>query len=277
MKLATAVLPLLLLLPACDREPAAVLRARKAEVVLALGQAFSRSVEAEKSAVLATTDEESARFAGRSRQASAEVERLIAELGTLVRQEARSGEKELLAAFTGAWGKVAAIDATLLPLAEANTNLKATHLSSHQAADELARVVALLQAQQALTTDPARLRALSGALVAALTIQTLHAPHIASALDPEMGTLEARAATLEKVVEGVLAGLPSGPVRAEAQAAWGAYRADTAEVFRLSRENTNVRSFALSIHEKSDATAACAGALQALATAVNAPGPWATR
>jgi hypothetical protein len=277
MRTATALLPLLLLLSACDREPAFRLRARKVEAVTALGGAFSRSVEAEKSAVLATTDEESRRFAEQSRQAAAEVDRLSAELGRLVAEEARPGEPELLKGFAATWAAVAAIDARLLPLAEANTNLKATQLSTHQAAAALEALVAALQALQAQVQDPGRLRGLSGALVAALTIQTLHAPHIASPSEPEMAALETRVGGLEKVVDGVLAGLPPGPARAAAREAWGAYRGHTAEVLRLSRENTNVRSFALSVHEKSDASAACGEALRALAAGVGAPGPWATR
>jgi hypothetical protein len=262
------------LLSACDREPSLLRQARKTEAVGELGRAFLRSVEAEKSAVLATSDEASERFAGESRQAAAEVERLTHVLEALVAQEGRGAEAERLRAFSSAWRAVAAIDAQLLPLAVANTNLKAAHLSTHAGAAALERLTDVLQALEASARDPARLRALSRAAVAALTIQTLHAPHIAAAADAEMTALEGRIVALEMVVDGTLAVEPSAD---GARAAWAEYRAATAEVLRLSRENTNVRSFALSVHEKRDASLACEAALQALVTEVQAPGPQPTR
>jgi hypothetical protein len=272
--LASLLLVLVLLLPGCDREPALVRQARKTEAIGALGRAFLKSVEAEKSAVLATTDEASERFAGESRQAAAEVERLTRVLEGLVAQDGRSAEAEGLRAFAAAWRAVAAIDAQLLPLAVANTNLKAAHLSTHAGAAALERLLGDLQAREASARDPARLRALSRAAVAALTIQTLHAPHIAAAADAEMTALEGRIVALEAVVDGTLAAEPAAE---DARAAWAEYRAATVEVLRLSRENTNVRSFALSVHEKRDASLACEAALQALVTEVQDPGPQPTR
>ena len=173
-------LMLVVLLLSCSREPAMVRQARKAELAGALSRAFLKSVEAEKSAVLATTDEESGQFASESRNAASEVGRLQRELEVLIGGDARQPEKGKLAAFSAAWTKVAAIDAQLLPLAVANTNLKAAHLSSHEAAAALERLVARLDALEARSKDPARIRRLAAAAVAALTIQTLHPPHIVS-------------------------------------------------------------------------------------------------
>jgi hypothetical protein len=262
---------------ACDREPALLRQAREAEVVVSLSRAFQKSVEAEKSAVLATTDDESERFASESRQAAAEVERLQKELQVLIGGDGRQAERDRLQAFGAAWAKVAAIDARLLPLAVANTNLKAAHRSTHEAAAALERLETALAALEGESKDPARLRELSRAAVAALTIQTLHAPHIASPSDPEMTALEARIQGLQLTVDRVLAVDSGGARRDEALQAWRDYQAHTAEVLRLSRENTNVLSFSISVHEKRDASTAADAALQALVTEVQSAGPRPTR
>jgi hypothetical protein len=89
-----------------------------------------------------------------------------------------------------------------------------------------------------------------------------------------MTALEGRIAALEAVVDATLA---AEPAASDLRAAWAAYRAATVEVVRLSRENTNVRSFALSVHEKRDASQACEAALQALVTEVQTAGPQPTR
>jgi hypothetical protein len=231
-----------------------VTEARKAALLRSLQWELARSVEGEKSAVVATTDEESERFAAQSREAAQQVERARVELRTLV----NAREKERLDAFDAAWAKVALIDARLLPLATANTNLKAAKLSANEATAALEVVLGALESAEAKTKDPARLRQLSAGKAAALRVQVLHAPHIASADDAEMTALEARARALEEQVDPLLP--PDEPVRK----AWADYRGDTERIFELSRQNTNVLSFSLSVHEKSDATRECGAALQAL-------------
>ena len=263
---------------ACHEAPALVRQGRKVALAGELSRTFAKSVEAEKSAVLATTDEESERFAAESKSASQEVNRLLSELSTLSAEDARPREKERLDAFSAAWAKVAAIDARLLPLAVANTNLKAAHLSTHQGAAALEKLLSGLDAMEEATKDPKRIRELARAEVAALTIQTLHAPHIASADDAEMTTLEARIHTLEGTVEAAIASAGDRvPQAKDARAAWEEYRDDTAEILKLSRENTNVLSFSISVHEKREASVAAEVALQALIGEVQNDGPRPTR
>ena len=61
---------------------------------------------------------------------------------------------------------------------------------------------------------------------------------------------------------------------AAAVPAWSDYKALTARIFELSRANTNVRSFALSIREKVHATRACEAALAAFVDKLQeAPNP----
>ena len=94
-------------------------------------QAMSRdllaSAEAEKSAVMAETDEASQAFAEQSIQASHNVEKARRELEQLLggnRQEAH-----LFREFSRCWDKLQEIDREVLSLAVQNTNLKAFRLS----------------------------------------------------------------------------------------------------------------------------------------------------
>lgn len=252
------LLVLALFTASCSQPPAMITRARKAELLRGMERELTDSVNAEKHAVLSTTDETSERFAAESRQASAQLDLLRKELRTLVNTE----EGEKLDAFDQAWAQLLAVDAKLLPLATANSNLKAARLSAHDAAAKLEVVLAALHSAEAATKDPARLRVLSAAAVAALRIQALHATHIASAEVEEMDALEARVKELQAQVGAVLA-KPGEPLEA-AQQAWVDYQRLTDTIFALSRANTNVLSYALSVNEKRAASGACEVALRAL-------------
>jgi hypothetical protein len=261
-----------LLIASCSQPPALITDARKGEILLSLHRELALSVEAEKSAVLAITDEDSERFAAKSRKAAQQVDQLRAELRGLVSND----ERGALDAFDAAWAKMAQIDAKLLTLATANTNLKAAKLSANDAAQTLDVVLEALNAAQALSKDPERLRELATASVAALRVQTLHAPHIASSDDAEMTLLETRVHALERQVDVVLAPNPARKTpESETQSllparqAWSDYKALTEKIFGLSRQNTNVLSFAISIHEKGEATVVCETALQSLAAQVH--------
>lgn len=262
----------------CSSPPALKTDAHKIELVRELQRAFSRSVENEKLAVLAVSDEDSTRFADASKKASADVDRLRAELRGLASDE----ERARLDAFDAAWAKVATLDAQLLKLATENANLKASALSNGQAMKDLEAVEAGFMALEDRTTDVARLRALSRAAAAALQVQALHAPHIDATTDAAMDALDAKVKAFEAEVDTVLAPGKRAPPRAEAEAlaalrtAWDAYKADTAQVLALSRSNSNVKSLDLSLHEKVDATLACDASLAALAAQVHAT-PRATR
>jgi hypothetical protein len=265
-----ALVLILLAVTACSKPPALLTEARQMELLRTLQREVARSVEGEKSAVLAVTDEESERYAKESREAAAQVERARAELRSLISGD----ELAKLDAFDAAWAKVAQLDATLLPLAVANTNLKAAKLSAGKATQLLELLVGALAAAQAKSTDPVRLRALSEASVAALWIQTLHAPHIAAPEPEVMASLEARIAALEAQVDRVLAAKPALPP--EAVAAWKDYQEATKKILALSRANTNVISFSMSVHEKHDASIACDAALTELASAIHRR-HWPTR
>lgn len=258
------------LVTSCDQEPALLRQNRKTTLVRQINDALLASVAAEKSAVMAITDEESTAFAAESRKRSGELARLRDELQALINADGRPGEVEKLAAFDVTWQQLRDVDERLLALAVANSNLKAAWLAAGDTTVAMDRLVAAVAAVESETGDTSLLRDLSAASVAALRIQVSLAPHIASKDDAEMTRLEARMQALGERVEKTLADArehapaAAQPHVAEAAAAWSDYRRLTADVIRLSRQNTNVLSVDVSVHEKRKVTDACRAALDAL-------------
>jgi hypothetical protein len=264
----------------CSGEPALLRQTKKAGLVNNIQHELLESVDAEKSAVLATTDEESKKFADESRQSAAKIDELRASLAELIQIDPVRDEKEKLDAFDGKWTELKAIDARLLELAVANTNLKAARLLAREGSATLDRFTTAMDAMMASTDDVVAVRALATAATAVARIQSLLFVHIPEASDAEMTALEARIRTLGETVDAQLrAGtttLPASSSKADATQAWADYQRMEAEVIRLSRLNTNVISFDVSTHEKRTATQACLDALAALRDSIQG-GPHATR
>jgi hypothetical protein len=253
---------------------------RKARLIDTIRQDLLESVEAEKSAVLSTTEQESQAGAVEARNYEAEVNTARGELRQLVVADGRGQEIEKLDAFDAAWADLEHVDERLLGLAVANTNLKAMRLASRDGAAALDRFVDRLTAMQRAVTDPEMLRTLSRAAVAALRSQSLLFVHIPSADEAEMTRLEQQMHELSAEVEHCLSSArDSGQVGPEVRAAaeaWNEYQRLAAQVIQLSRQNTNVISFDVSVHEKRQATKQCLAALAALSAAVDM-GPYGTR
>ncbi|MBM4265452.1 MAG: hypothetical protein FJ144_02370 [Deltaproteobacteria bacterium] len=252
------VLVALVALAACGSEPAFVTYQKELALLRQMDDAFERSVEAEKNAVLAVGDQEPAAFAAESKAAADEVDRDLVELRKLLK-DGRPEELAKLETLSVAWNDLRAVDAHLLVLAVANTNLKAMRLSSGAATTSLDRLVATLGKIATQSSDPDQIRELATASIAALRIQVRHAPHIASADSVEMDGLEAEMRRSKTAIDRILAELqaePEGLDRAQletAVSAWKTYVHDSEEVVQLSRENTDVRSFDISVHEKREA------------------------
>ena len=258
----------------CSWEPATGRQMRKERLIETIRQKLLESVEAEKSAVLATTDEESQALAQEARNFETDINKLRGELRQLIVADARRGEIENLDAFDIAWAKLERVDERLLALAVENTNLKATWLLSHEGAATLNRFVDELMGMQRTVTEPEIIRTLARASVAALRSQSLLFVHIPSANDAEMTRLEQQMHDLNGEVERCLStaresGQPRLEQLASASQAWSEYQGLAAEVVRLSRQNSNVISTDVSIHEKREAMKACLSALSALSAAVD--------
>ncbi len=269
----------LLSVAGCSSESFLLRKVRKQKLVNNIQVALLESVEAEKSAVLATTDEESLKLAVEAQESTARIDALRAELEGLIVADERPGEIEKLKAFDAAWAEFEDVDKRLLELAVANTNLKAARLSAREGLAILNRFVDTLAEIQRATGEADTIRILSGTSVAALRVQTLLALHIPAAEDAEMKRLEQQIAALGEQVDGNLSRVRTGSpaeLIAVASQSWGEYQRILVDILRLSRENSNVISFDVSIHEKRLVTKKCLGALGALLAEVES-GPKPTR
>jgi hypothetical protein len=230
--------------------------------------------DAETSAVAAQTDSASAGFAEQARAATASVERARSELAPVISRSGTDDEKGLLAKFSQAFSEFQQVQATLLDLAVKNTNVKAYGLAFgpatealHKLDDALNRLIAANEgAPDAVAVSTAAIRVQIGAL----RIQTLLAPHIAEAENKKMDELEAAMSAEDKTVRDNLDRLTQmdqAKDRTLVDAAKAAYEDFTAirkNILSLSRENTNVRSLAISLDQKRKATALCQESLDAL-------------
>jgi hypothetical protein len=230
--------------------------ARKAAVLSALRINMIKSVEAEKSAVMADTDGASIAFAEESARVVGAFEEGLQELSQLI--EAYPSEKEvhLLQEFKGCWSEFREIDQAILEIAVQNSNLKAARLSFGAARDAMTlfedALAKLIRGQE---SGPICWLA-SNALAAGLKIQVLHAPHIASPNDEEMDALEKKIRENDAIVRQSLnalqpiVSLDLQSTLRQAEAAYNEFANVTAKVIELSRQNTNIKSFDISLNRK---------------------------
>src|SRR6266404_6140402 len=253
-------------------------KARRVDLVERIRLALASASEAEKSAVLAVTDEDSQKFADQARAATAQVEQGGKELAELVQASGTPNEKDLLAQFSRVFAEFQRIDSDLLVLAIKNTNLKAYSLAFGPAADALREMDTALSrvVTKSATTPEARNIALLafGAQTAALRLQALLAPHIAEESDQKMDELEARMTkedqTVRKHLDG-LAKLPEFSGDSDLEAAVSGYVKFSeirTQILALSRQNTNLRSLAISLNQKRKVMLLCQDALASLQQAI---------
>jgi chemoreceptor-like protein with four helix bundle sensory module len=253
-------------------------KASRVDLVGRMQVALASASEAEKSAVLATTDQDSRTFADQARAAAADVERERQEIGKLLATGGTQQQRDLLAQFSEAFGALQRVDDEVLRLAVNNTNLKAYGLLFGPAADALAEMdaaLARLGAKRADSPDARRVTLLAfGARIGALRIQVLLAPHIAEESDAKMDRLEAsmvgEEVQVRKDLDGLAAlpGLEGDADLATAASSFVRYGEVKARILPLSRENTNVRSLALSLGQKRKAMILCLDALNAMKQAI---------
>lgn len=253
-------------------------KARRADLVSRMQLGLSSASEAEKSAVMAITDQESTLFADQARAATTEVERERQELEGLQKTGGTGSEKDLFVQFSKAFTEFQHLDNDLLALAVKNSNLKAYSLAFGPAADatnEMNDALSRMVAANAESPDAKKIMLLAfDADLATLRIQTLLAPHIAEESDEKMGRIEASMTKEDERVRNALKGLkarlsPSGSADlARAVSAYARFSSIRAEILKLSRENTNVRSLAISLNEMRKATVLCQDGLSTLKQAI---------
>jgi hypothetical protein len=258
------------------RSPAEQL-ARKADRLERVGQirlAMATASEAEKSAVMAITDEDSQTFADQARAATAQAERERRELGERLASDGTANERKLLDQFSQAFADFQRIDADLLVLAVKNTNLKASSLTFGPAAAAIKEMDAALA--RLPTDDVNVLRLADNARIAAWRLQALIPPHIAEESDQKEDEMEAQMSKEDREVRrslealSALPGLAGNPDLKTSTASYARFNETRVQILKLSRENTNVRSLAISLTQKRKTALLCQDALAALQQAIQA-------
>jgi hypothetical protein len=234
---------------------------------------FTKSADAANRAVMADTDESSTAAAREAEEAGRLVQSDVDKLEPVIDSLGYADEKQHLAEFKSRFAEYQKLDAEILPLAVQNTNIKAQQLSFNAGREAVTAFrTALAAAGKAAAGGQ---RCCVDALVqkagaALLEIQVIQAQHIPESDDARMTRMEADMTALEREARATLAdlhkALPSSaaPQLAAASTALDRFASVNAEIVKLSRQNTNVRSLALSLGRKRTVTAQCDDALREL-------------
>ena len=249
-------------------------KAKRVDLVARMRLNLASASEAEKSAVLAVTDQDSKTFADQARAATSEVEREHNELGELLAVGGTQKERDLLVQFSKGFTDLQRIDSNLLVLAIMNTNLKAYGLAFGPAADalkEMDSALSSLVAKSASSPEARNVTLLAcNAMIAALRIQTLLAPHIAEESERKMHELEAQMTKEDREVRKDLGGLAAiqefrgNPDLEIALSNYTRFSEVRGRILALSRENTNVQSLTISLGQKRKVMFLCQDVLSAL-------------
>lgn len=251
---AVLLLGVVLMVLRFQRDPAVQLelKARRLELVNQVRLSLTAAAEAEKRAVMATTDAESQSFADEVRAATFAAEKARGQLEGLL----SPAERNLFGQFSQSFTEFRRIDKDLLDLAVKNTNVKASNLAFGPAA----AAVKELDAALAQSASPAATQARVGAwrLLASLPA------HIAEESDTKMDAMEADMAKEDREVRRALDEL-ANPAATAGYAKFSELRT---QILKLSRENTNVRSLTISLTQKRKVVSLCQDALTALQQAI---------
>jgi hypothetical protein len=260
----------------------------KAHLVQTMRSELLASAEAEKSAVMAYTDEASRAFAEQSEQSSQNVEKARIALVAII--EKNGNEAKSLDQLSAAWEKLRGIDRQILSLAVQNTNLKALHLSIGPAAAKLEYLQAALDKLMDWAADPSIneagvVRLCDRVLTESLTLHALETPHIVESTNARMDIIEAKMRQSDERVHHALNRLDAivqrgavKPLIAEARHAFKEFQTIHEEIINLSRRNTNIRSFVESLDQKRQMMTLCLSQLNALQEMIKENAPFkATR
>lgn len=240
---------------------------------------IARSAEKEKSAVLTTSDEESAGFAEESKAATREVNRDLKTLEAIIAKSGSTKEKELVTRFGKSWAEVQQIDARLLESAPQHTNDKALELSNSIGADLMHKIddnLTKLTAKVTPTARKAQMDRIAGdARIAIRNIALLQSRHIDAIADADKKKFESSMRAEQAKVSSALKALDkmtskkSRPYIREAKTDFSEFMRVNSEIVRLSTLNTNRSTAALSLGDKRKADAGCDRALEALQKLAN--------
>ncbi len=240
---------------------------KKSAIVSQMRINLLKSVEMEKNAVMAITDEESQEFADQSLAASAAVEQNLTHLRSLIDAAPMQDEKKLDSEFNTCWMELRKLDQVILELAVQNTNLKAASLSREKGDETMQQFEHALEElmhSYAGTRNEGRITDLAfRAITAGLKMYNLHSSHIAEASDEKMDQIETQIKAEEneavKSLDGLaeIVGDESKGLLLQAKAAFSEFNEVTAKVIKLSRQNSNIKSLELSLGRKRKIAAQC--------------------
>ena len=245
---------------------------KKSEILSRMKINMLKSAELEKAAVIAVTDKESEDFAKQSLKAADDTEHDLRELDSLI---ASDNETKLLKEFHICWKDFREIDKVLLDFAVQNTNLKAAGLSYSKGAEFIRWFEILITNLTENCNDARIIKPAYQAMTALLKIHNLEYPHINESDDKQMDEIEAVMKAQEnhirifiKAISDMITDEPNRALLDEASAVFAEFMKVNAEVIRLSRLNTNIRSAELSMGRKRKTVARCEEILTSMQEAV---------
>jgi hypothetical protein len=259
---------------ACSGRPVLLEGVRARTLAAALHVSFTRAVDAADRAVMADTDDASNAAAKEARAATETAQKNRDELKGVLDGLGYGEEVKELQEFESGFGELRKLDDEILPLAVENTNLKAQRLSfgeAQRAVDDLTSALGAVAGHTARAGDAPLLA--ERCLNAVLRIQTLQARHIAEASDDRMTAIEQQMDQATTAARDQLAKLASMVGTGDrditaARVALDLFVDDNRAIVRMSRQNTNVRSLALSLGRKQILAAECEAHLAAIDAAL---------
>ena len=253
-----------------DMESTVQALTQKREIVSRMRINILRSADIEKGAVMADSDELSRALAEQSTQAADDVDHDRARLARLLDRDRTESELKLINEFDGCWTDLRKIDKVLLQFAVENTNIKAFALSFTRGKLDMEDFKKdLTEVIRCGSTNDCGVQMIQlawEALAAGSQVQSLHAMHISARSDEEMDKIEAEIRHSNEVVSDSLKEMEkllpgdskdSREGLRKAALAYADFEAVTFEVIQLSRQNTNIKSFELSLGRKRKVTAQC--------------------
>ena len=244
-------------------------RKHKGELIMAMLAALATADEAEKSAVLSTDDEESKKFAQRSKDAALAVTQKGTQFSDLLKRFGSPDENALYQQFTGEFQQYQKINDELLSLAVRNTNVKA-YAILYGPADQLFNEIRQMLADSAnFDVNKMALPSLH-AQIDLLDIKATLPQHIREQDDKKMTEMEKQILADEEDLKSnldtllSLAGNKNADTIKKTQSAFTELQGLRSAIIDLSRENTNVHSLDISLKQKYSISAACRAALDNL-------------
>jgi hypothetical protein len=248
---------------------------------------FLKTTDAGNRAVMAETDEMSVTFVREAESATEAAQKDADTLALVLQGLGRAKETSLLDEFRTRFADFRALDRTVLELAVENSNVKAQRLAfttGQEAVDTIRDSLDTIGRWEASRPNVWQIKALAFEVLASVReVQVLQGPHIAqpddvgmSRLEQRMFAAQARARDALKQLDGLIRPASVEQLTA-AKTALSRFSEVNAQIIRLSRRNSNVRSLAVSLNQKRKVAVVCEASLRALQEALAREGFMGTR